>query len=73
MVNESLHLARLGRGLHHETNPPYIRADDQEAQDRCTADCLVQDRRCPLSSSGGSKCCVSPGSSAEQLRKSLLR
>jgi hypothetical protein len=33
-VNESPHPARLGRGLHHETNPPHTRADHQKAQDR---------------------------------------
>jgi len=33
-VNESPHPARLGRGLHHETNPPHSRADHPQAQDR---------------------------------------
>ena len=33
-VNESPHPARLGRGLHHETNPPHTRADHPQAQNR---------------------------------------
>jgi len=33
-VIESPHPARLGRGLHHETNPPHSRADHPQAQDR---------------------------------------
>jgi hypothetical protein len=31
-VNESSHPARLGRGLHHETNPSHTRADHPQAQ-----------------------------------------
>jgi hypothetical protein len=31
-VNESPHPARLGRGLHHETQPPHTRADHPQAQ-----------------------------------------
>ena len=31
-VNESPHPARLGRGLHHETNPSHTRADHPQAQ-----------------------------------------
>ena len=33
-VNEKPHPARLGRVLHHETNPPHTRADHPQAQDR---------------------------------------
>ncbi|QEY33394.1 transposase [Synechococcus sp. RSCCF101] len=44
-VNESPQPARLGRGLHHETNPPHTRADHPQAQDRRAADRPGQDRQ----------------------------
>ena len=37
-MNERPHLARVGRGLHHETNPPHTRADHPQAQ---TAEQLI--------------------------------
>ena len=33
-MDESPHPARLGRGLHHERNPPHTRADHPQAQNR---------------------------------------
>jgi len=48
-VNESPHPARLGQGLHHETNQAYGAADHPPAQNRRAVDRPGQDRRRGLS------------------------